>query len=153
MPYAIPHWVWDAVVILLCAATVWRGGREERIASVALLVGVLLSKLSYSHHGQQTEWGVLAVDTALLAVLTWIALTTPRYWPLFAAAFQFLAVIIHLARMADRSLSGWAYISAEILFGYMLAGAIAVGVFNRWRERDDLAIVEAPAASPDATRR
>ena len=139
MPYEIPKWIWDAVVVLVLVAAIWRGGRDERVAAIALAVGVVLSKLVYSHHGQQTEWGVMAVDVVLLAVLLWIALVTHRYWPIFAAAFQFLAVIIHLAQIADRSLGGWAYISAEILFGYLLAGAIALGTLNAWRARAALA--------------
>jgi hypothetical protein len=140
MPYAMPHWVWDAVVLLVCAAAAWRGGRDERVAAAALLVGVVLSKAVYAHHAQQVEWGVLAVDSALLATLVWIALISDRFWPIAAAAFQFLAVIVHLARVADPSLGGWAYFSAEILFGYLLAGAIAVGTFNARRKNS------APAA-------
>jgi hypothetical protein len=135
MPYAIPQGVWETVVVLVCGAALWRGGRDERAAAFALLAGVILTKVAYSHHGLQIEWGVLAVDAALLAVLTWIALVTDRYWPIFAAAFQFLAVIIHVARIADASLGGWAYISAEVLFGYLLAGAIAVGTVNAHRAR------------------
>ena len=139
MPYEIPKWIWDVVVILVLGSAIWRGGRDERIAGIALAVGVVLSKAVYSHEGQQTEWGLFFVDLVLLAVLTWIALISTRYWPIFAAAFQFLAVIIHLARLADPSLGGWAYISAEILFGYLLAGAIAVALHDhflrsRWIE-------------------
>jgi hypothetical protein len=153
MPYEIPKWIWDVVVILVCAAAVWRGGRDERIAGIALAVGVVLSKVVYSHQGLQTEWGLFFVDVGMLAVLTWIALTTTRYWPIFAAAFQFLAVIIHLARLADRSLGGWAYISAEILFGYLLAGALAIGTFNAWRDRRQPATSDAPTPDAGATRR
>jgi len=135
MPYEIPKWIWDAAVVLVLGYAIWRGGRDERVAAIALAVGVVLTKAVCSHHGQQTEWGLLVVDAVLLAVLVWIALVSSRYWPIFAAAFQFLAVIIHLARMADPSLSGWAYISAEIIFGYLLAGTIALGTLNAWRAR------------------
>jgi hypothetical protein len=135
MPYEIPKWIWDAIVVLVLGYTLWRGGRDERVAAIALAIGVVLTKAVYVHQGQQTEWGLLAVDAVLLAVLVWIALVSSRYWPIFAAAFQFLAVVIHLARMADPSLSGWAYISAEILFGYLLAGAIVVGTVNAARAR------------------
>ncbi|WP_309605062.1 hypothetical protein [Phenylobacterium sp.] len=154
MSYAIPHWVWETVVIAVFGAAIWRGGRDERIAATGLMIGWLITKLVYSHHGQQTEWGVLAADAALLGVLTWLAMTSARYWPLFAAAFQFLAVIIHLARIADRSLGGWAYISAEILFGYLVAIAIAVGTFNAWRgqPRHPAAIGD-PTDDPGAMRR
>ncbi|HEY2357984.1 MAG TPA: hypothetical protein VGH86_11075 [Phenylobacterium sp.] len=153
MPYEIPKWIWDAVVVLVVASAIWRGDRDERIAAISLAVGVVLSKAVYSHEGLQTEWGVFIVDLVLLGILTWLALTSHRYWPIFGAAFQFLAVIIHLARIADKSLGGWAYISAEILFGYMLAAAIAIGTLNTWRARRDSAMADDPAAGPSATRR
>ena len=63
-------------------------------------------------------------------------------------------MIIHLARIADRSLSGWAYISAEILFGYLVAIAIAVGTFNAWRRQPRKpAAIGAPTDDPGAMRR
>lgn len=153
MPYAIPHWVWDAIAIAVFAAAVWKGGRDERIAATGMLVAALLSKLVYQR-AQATEWGILGIDAAALALFLWLALTSARYWPLFLAAFQFLAVIIHLARIADRSLSGWAYISAEILFGYLVAISIAVGTFNAWRRqlREPTAIGD-PTDDPGTMRR
>jgi hypothetical protein len=138
MPYAIPHWVWVGIVVSVCALAAWRGGRDERTAALGLLVGSLLSKVLYAHHGEQTEWGVLAVDTALLGVLTWVALSSSRYWPLFAASFQLLAVVIHVARIADRSLSGC---------------AIAIGTWNARRDRAQLAASADPRVAPGATRR
>ena len=147
MPYALPHWVWVAVVGAVASAAVLRGGQDERIAAVALLIGSLATKALYSHQGLQTEYGVLAIDIGLLAVLTWLALLTKRYWPIFAASFQLLAVVIHLARMAVPSLGGWSYISAGIIFGYLLAGAIAVGTWNAWRDSRQIAVT-----ADDATR-
>ena len=153
MPYEIPKWIWDVAVILVVGSAIWRGGRDERIAGVALAVGVVLSKAVYSHEGLQTEWGLFIVDVVLLAILTWIALVSSRYWPIFAAAFQFLAVVIHLTRLIDRSLGGWAYISAEILFGYLLAAAIGMGTLNAWRDRRCPATNDDPITDPGATRR
>jgi len=138
MSYSLPHWVWDAVVVTVAAAALWKGGRDERIAAGGMLAAAILSKVLYQH-AQATEWGILATDAAALALFVWIALISSRWWPLFVAAFQFLAVVIHLARIADRSLGGWAYISAEILFGYLVATGIAVGTFNAWRRRGDSA--------------
>lgn len=146
--YALPHWLWIATVLAIAAAAILWGRRDERLAAAGLVVGWLLTVLAYAHHGAQTEWGILAVDIGLLGVLTWIALSTEHYWPIFAASFQLLAVVIHLARLADRSLGGWAYISAEIIFGYWLAAAIAAGVYRRWRERR----TPAPQAVSDTCR-
>ncbi|WP_372781342.1 hypothetical protein [Phenylobacterium sp.] len=149
MSYSIPHWVWDAVVVAVAAAALWKGGRDERLAGSGMLLAAILSKLLYQH-AQATEWGILATDAAALALFVWIALTSARWWPLFVAAFQFLAIVIHLARIVDRSLGGWAYISAEILFGYLVAIGIALGTYNTWRALRARAV---PATDPGATRR
>jgi hypothetical protein len=151
MSYSIPHWVWDAVVVTVAAAALWKGGRDERLAGGGMLLAAILSKLLYQH-AHAPEWGILATDTAALALFVWIALTSAKWWPLFVAAFQFLAVVIHLARVADRSLGGWAYISAEILFGYLVAIVIAVGTYNTWRA-SQLGASAVPATDPGATRR
>ena len=152
MPYSIPHWVWIAVVVGVCGAALWKGGRDDRIAAVGMLTAALVSKVVYNH-AQATEWGILTTDVFALMLFVWLALTSTRFWPLFVAGFQFLAVIIHLARVADRSLGGWAYISAEILFGYLVAATIAVGTWNAWRSKRQAAIIDDPSTDPGATRR
>lgn len=118
---------------LLMALTIWRGGPEERGAANALLIAWLFSKILYRYQGLQTEWGILVVDTALLAFLMWIALRSRRYWPLFAAGFYLLAVVTHLAEIVNPAVGGWAYITAGIMWSYLLAFAIAYGALTRPR--------------------
>jgi hypothetical protein len=96
---------------------------------------------------RETEWGIFAVDAALLALLCWIALRSPRYWPLLAAGFHLLAVVTHLAKSVDRQVGAWAYITAEIIWGYLLA--LTIG-YAAWTAPRQLALANADAA---ATRR
>ena len=153
MPYAVPHWVWATVLILTCAAALWRGQIYERLAALGLLLSWMLTRLFYVHHGQQAEWGVLGVDVALFVVLAIVALRSPRYWPIFAAGFQLLSVVIHVARVADASLGGWAYISAGILFSYLTVVAVGFGGWAAWRERSYPAVASNPTDDPGAIRR
>jgi hypothetical protein len=144
--------VWAATLVVVVALAFIRGGRSERWAASALAAGWLTTLVVYRYRIGGTEWGVLAVDIALLAALLWIALRSPRYWPLFAAGFHLLAVVTHLARTVDIHVNHWAYITAEIIWGYLLAFAIGYGAWTYPRAQP--AANAAPAITdPGATRR
>ncbi|MCR5878058.1 hypothetical protein [Phenylobacterium sp. J367] len=149
--WEFPSILWAATVVGVCALALWRGGPDEKLAAGGLLVGWTLTRTVYQFKGEQTEWGIAGVDLALLALLVYIALRSRRYWPLFAAGFHLLAVVTHLARGLDPRVGGWAYITAEIIWGYLLAITIGLGA---WKARERQLAAETPAiADPGATRR
>ena len=82
-----------------------------------------------------------------------LALRSHRYWPIWAAGFQLLAILTYWAHSLDRTLGGWVYLTAGILWGYLLVGALAYGTWNVWRERAYPAIAEDAITDPGATRR
>lgn len=129
----------------VCAIAALRGRNEERLAAGGLLAGWALTMVAYRYQGQQVEWGILLIDIALLALLAWIALRSARYWPLFAAGFHLLAVVTHVARSVDPSVTGWAYITAEIIWGYLLAFTIGYGAWTAPRHGQANAPAEAGA--------
>ncbi len=137
---AIRAFVWAATVLVVCALAVWRGRRDEQLAAGIMLAAWAVTMVVYRSGFQQTEWGILAVDAGALAGFIWIALRSDRFWPLFGAGFHLLAVVTHVARLADPGVGGWAYITAEIVWGYFLAAAIGYGA---WTAHG------APAENPD----
>lgn len=100
-----------------------------------------------------TQWGAFAADVGLLIVFIAIALRTPRYWPLAAAAFQLLTVVTHAARMVDPGVRAWAYATGQVIWSQMVIIALGVGVWNTWRGRAYPASSDAPLTGPGATRR
>ena len=46
-----------------------------------------------------------------------------------AAAFQLLAVVTHMAIMADKGVRAWAYITALILWSYLVLISLAAGTY------------------------
>lgn len=114
----------------VCGIAAWRGGNEERLAAGGLLAGWALSMVAYRSHGLETEWGIMLIDLALLGLLVWIALRSPRHWPMVAAGFHLLAVVTHVARSVDPRVGGWAYVTAQVIFGYLLAFAIGYGAWT-----------------------
>ena len=82
-----------------------------------------------------------------------LALRSHRYWPIWAAGFQLLAIITHWAHSLDRTLNGWTYMTAGIIWGYLLVGTLAVGTWNVWRRRAYPTASDDPITDPGATRR
>jgi hypothetical protein len=119
------------------AVAFWRGGWTERLASIGMVVDSIASALlQNTHDWSQTQWADLAVDAAYLVLLVGLALKSNRYWPLWAAAFQFLSVMIYLGRMADRRVGAAAPYWAVVIWSYLILIAIAVGVWGEVRRRD-----------------
>ena len=149
--YGIRALVWALTVMAVCGVAMLRGGRYERLAAGVMLAGWALTMVVYRAGFRQTEWGILLVDLAALGVFVWIALNSPRYWPIFAAGFHLLAIVTHLARTIDQQVGAWAYLTAEILWGYFLAFAIGYGAWTaQGLQADSMADPNDPAG---ATRR
>ncbi|RAK67324.1 hypothetical protein [Phenylobacterium kunshanense] len=150
MSYQLPVWVWPTVLMTVCAIAVWRGRDEERLAAAAELATWALTLVVFRARSDDTQWAVLIIDFSLLAVLLWIALRSRRYWPLFATGFQLLAVVTHLAHALDSTVSGWAYLTAALVFNYLtlLVVGYAAWTAPRYADTDDT-----PSAAPGATRR
>jgi hypothetical protein len=138
----------------VCLIAVWRGGDEERLAAGGLLANWALSMVVYKSHSQDTQWAVFAFDASLLALYVWLAMRTRRFWPLFAAGFQVLVVVIHLGRAADAGVSGWAYITGQLILAYLVLFTIGYGAWTApyYAESTDEPD-DSPADAPGATRR
>ena len=104
----------------MCGVAVWRGRDEERLTAAVILADWALSVFVYRVQSQATQWGVFLVDTAQFAILLWVALRSARFWPLAVSAFALLQLVTHLAHASDGSVTGWAYMTAELIWSYLL---------------------------------
>ena len=110
--------------------TLWRGRDEERLGTTGILVAWAMSMVVFRDRSQDTQWAVLVIDSVLFALYLWIALKSRRFWPLFASAFQLLALLTHLARALDPAISGWAYLTAERIWSYMILITLAYAAWT-----------------------
>lgn len=151
MTIVLPAWVPILVIGAICGAALWRGGTEERVVSTVLLLNIAISVLLLDVSWPHVQLGGFLVDTLTLAIFVAVALRTPKYWPMCAAAFQLLAVMTHVAKFVDRDLQQWAYLTASVIWTYLLLAAIGVGAWNaaRARRQPD----RGAAARAGATRR
>ena len=121
------------VLASVCGYALWRGGRFEKIAAMAMLAAAGASVLvkpetmrAYHH----VEGGTLLIDMLLLGVLVALALSTPRTWPAWAAGFHLAAVITHAVMTISPSVLPAAYALVQGFWAYPVLGALLVGTIN-----------------------
>lgn len=139
--------------MVVCGAAFWKGAREEQFAAGGLLLDWALTIALRDRSWIGTQWAAFAGDVGLLIIATAISWRTLRYWPLFAAAFELICVVIHVARMVDPGVRAWAYATAQVIFTQLFVVAVGVGVWHTWRASRHPAIIAEPITDPGATRR
>ena len=150
--YQLPPFVWPTALMAVCALAAWRGRDVERLAAASYLAAWALTLVTFRAGTGDTQWLVMIIDIGLLGMLATIAMKSRRYWPLFSAAFQLLAVLTHVARALDSAVTGWAYLTAGIIWSYLVIAAIGYGAFTAPRRYAEIEAVE-PMEAPGATRR
>ncbi len=122
--------------LLASTGMAWRwGGLDEKLASTGFIISALASNLANTGHYSQTETGVLVVDLALLAGLVILALRSDRFWPMWAAAFQLVGTMVHIASMTETADFAWAYAVGLIFWSYPVLIALMVGTWLEARFR------------------
>lgn len=125
-----PERIWAAAMFAVSAYALWRGGRIERlVAGANILAWLATITVQNRQDWLHPQWGVLVVDVGFLALLLALVVRTTRGWVMPAAAFQLLAVVTHMAIMADKGVRAWAYITALILWSYLVLISLAVGAY------------------------
>lgn len=122
-----------AVLLLLavCALAWLYGRRLERWAALAIFVASLVAPLVQD----TSDWfapqvGLMAVDVALLVFFLILAITTDRFWPMWAAGFHLLTVLAHVAVHLDGGVMPLAYVVVLNLVGYLVLLALLLGIFE-----------------------
>lgn len=124
------------VALTACVAVVSRyGQKDEWGALIGVVLASLISPSVQRHEFQSIEFGIMAVDMALLLWLTAISLRSNRLWPLFAAGFHLAGCSVHLAPIAGARFSGLAYGYASIGSAYFVLSAIAIGALLEARPK------------------
>ncbi len=134
----------SAVLILPFA---WiRGGHPERAGVAVLLLNYVVGPIVQEWHLGRMLVGLAITDVAMLAALVWLALRHDRWWLLFAAAAQALAVGAHLALAVRPDLTERDHIAALWVFGVVALYGLLAGVGERRLAG------EAPVAPPLTSR-
>ena len=88
-------------------------------------------------------WALTVACSLALAVLlalgVWqvqrLGWKTDRAWPIWAAGFQSITVLVHIVTMIDLRIRAIAYISAYTIGSYGVLICVAIGAWQAWRLR------------------
>ena len=90
------------VVLLLCTIyACLKGGRTGKAGSAIFIAATVFSSAAAQLNPDWAgiSWVLLAVDSGCLLALLVLALTSDRYWPIWAIGFQAVAVATHFATL------------------------------------------------------
>lgn len=147
MTIALPPWFGVAVSILICGGALWKGDWEERTAGATLLLNFAISIFLRDVSWPRVQLAGFTADIFTLLILGAVALRTKKFWPLFATGFQLLSVLTHVGKMIDPNVHGWAYLTAIIIWTYLILISLAIGAWNAWRARRQLAMADGRGAT------
>lgn len=112
-----------------------KGGSPERAMAFILLAMLAADQLLHlvaPARFTSLDTGHLAIDLTASAATLALALTAHRFWPLGAAALQFLPLLAHISRAADISVHPIAYLTMQVFASWLLPPLLALGT---WRHR------------------
>ena len=124
----------------VCAFALLKGDGPERFAAGALVIAWLATLAAHRDTVplgyDSTAWVVMAIDAILLIVLIGLSWRTDRTWPVWAAAFQSIIVLVHVVTLIDLRIRAIAYLSAQTVGSYGLLICLAIGTFWAWQTRE-----------------
>lgn len=130
--------LFDILLFTACGYGLLRGKQEERLIAIVCILANFASyalvgpvKLSYL----RVESGVLIVDLIALAVFTYVALRSDRFWPLWVSGLQLTTSIGHLLKVIEPDLLPLAYAAALRFWSYPILIILALGTWRGHRRR------------------
>lgn len=119
--------IFYAALAVIVAIAFARGGRDERVAAMAMLAAAAATPFVVSREFAGPEGGIVLVDVALFMVLATIAFQSNRFWPMWSAGFQLGALVVHFAVAQLSSMLPAAYAETLVIWSYPVMGALLVG--------------------------
>jgi hypothetical protein len=135
--------IWDASMLSTAGLSLWRGGWAERVVGCGMVVDSVASTL-YKHDWKYPQWADLSIDIVYMFVMIGVALKSRKLWPLWAAGFQLVAVVIYLARVADMRVGALATFTANVIWSYLILVVIVIGT---WLHQSDRTSRPSPSPS------
>lgn len=125
-----------AIAILVIGFAFLKGDEPERVGAGAYALSLLASLLIQDDSQLSgPQWGLMFVDTVMLAVYAGLAWKSRRSWPIWATALQALIVMSHVLTLIDLRPPLAAFYAVMNLANYGILLAITVATFWSWRER------------------
>lgn len=119
-----------SLLALACGYAVVTGGRDARWAVLLIVAATLLTipALLLGPGWHRTDYGILAVDAGLLVGLYVLSLRSRRFFPLWMAGFQLVAVTSHLATLIAPHFTPPIYRALETIWSIPVIVSMVVGI-------------------------
>jgi hypothetical protein len=115
-------------ILLVTLSALWKGGKPEKLAGAVMLAATTLSTISSDYSWLNVQYRILLIDGTMMVFLIILALRADRWWPMFAAGFEGLGLLIHLAFWAQPKLMSLVYVTGLNIVGYLVFASLGVGV-------------------------
>lgn len=132
----LPTQIGAGLTALVVAFAFLKGDEPERIAAGGYVLAWFASLLIQGDGSVEgTQWGLMGIDTIMLAVYAALAWKSSRAWPVWASALQSLVVMSHVLTLVDIRPPASAFYAVINLASTGILLAIAIGTFWAWQER------------------
>ena len=124
-----------ATVAMSFFLTLKWGGIDEKIAALGLVIAVIVTNIVTDGRYDHTETNVLVVDISVFFGLLVLAMRSDRFWPMWAAAFQLVATMVHIGSISQTGDFSWAYYFALTFWSFPVFIALMAGTWLECRGR------------------
>ena len=128
-----------ASLLLVSLYALIKGGAPERSAAALYLTAYGMSAAATQWTDSDylgVQWLILGIDFALLIALAVLASMANRYWGIWAASFQLIAVIAHLAVVLFPQIAAQAYALALLIWSYAMLPLMAAATYRHQQRLD-----------------
>lgn len=124
-----PFNIFSALALMLLVIS---GGRIERIGALLFSVILLLTPLIDSYSIGGFRWAVALSSLGLFGALLWMSLKGDRWWLVFAAGCQLMAVSTHLIALLRIDSLQWTMVSIRWLSWLLMMSIALFGAWEGW---------------------
>ena len=125
--------VFNAVLVTTCAYASVRGGRPERIGAGINLVASCLTtalRLADPHFYAPADLAIASIDLFVIAGFYWLAISTTRFWPIWAFGFALANIFVSIAGGFLSAMPLFAYLTGLGVYAYLALGSLAIGTMR-----------------------
>lgn len=120
-----------STLVTIAALAIW-GGRPEKTAAALFAALCILTPIVQPMSTEQMRWGVAITSLITFGGLLWLALRSDRWWLVFAAGCQLLALSTHIISLLQIDSLIW---TAVTLRWISWGGVLACALFGLWEGR------------------